>query len=78
MELLAVSADILTEEDLLVISEAHTRPAMIAWLEANKIPYLIAKSGWPRVHRKAIERAMGVKLEDSQAHPVAFNFDNLK
>lgn len=73
-----MSNDILTEEDLLLISEAHTRPSMIAWLEANKIPYLVAKSGWPRVHRKAIERAMGVKIEDNQAQAVTFNFDNLK
>ena len=71
-------SEILTEEDLLLISEAHTRPSMIAWLEANKIPYLIARSGWPRVHRKAIERAMGVRAEEAGSTAVQFNFDNLK
>ena len=73
-----MSQDILTEEDLLLISEAHTRPSMIAWLNANKIPYLVAKSGWPRVYRKAIERAMGVTVDEAKSHAVAFNFDNLK
>jgi hypothetical protein len=73
-----MSAEILTEEDLATISEARTRPSMIAWLESNKIPYLVAKSGWPRVHRKAIERALGVPVEKAVSGAVKFNFDDLK
>lgn len=71
-------SEILTEQELMVISDAATRPTMRAWLESNGIPYLIARSGWPRVHRKAIERAMGVKTDDTSEQVIAFNFDALK
>lgn len=41
-----MTEEILTEQELMVLSDAATRPTMRAWLEANNIPYLIARSGW--------------------------------
>lgn len=52
--------NVLTEEDLKPITGTGTRPAMCAWLNDNKIPYLVARSGWPRVHERAMEYALGV------------------
>lgn len=75
-----MTKDILTEEDLCAISDYHTRDGVKAWLSANSIPYIQAKSGWPRVHRKALERAMGVKHSEEliTGAPVEFNFDSLR
>lgn len=74
-----MTEEILTEQELMVLSDAATRPTMRAWLEANNIPYLIARSGWPRVHRKAVERAMGVRDETTASgSPVVFDFGALK
>ena len=72
--------DILTEEDLCAISDYHTRDGVKTWLRANGIPFIEAKSGWPRVHRKALEAAMGVKQGDDliKGAPVEFNFDSLR
>lgn len=71
-------SEILTEQELMVISDAATRPTMLAWLQSNGIPYLVARSGWPRVHRKAIERALGVVPDEKPAKDFVFNFDALK
>jgi hypothetical protein len=75
-----VTNDILTEEDLCAIADYHTRDGLKAWLRANSIPFIEAKSGWPRVHRKALEVAMGVKQGDDilKGAPVEFNFDSLR
>lgn len=72
--------DILTEEELCPITGHWSRDKLKAWLQENHIPFIIAKSGWPRVHRKALERAMGVieHVETKQAGSVEFNFDSLK
>ena len=71
--------DILTEEDLCQITGHHTREGLKSWLDQHKIMYLVAKSGWPRVHRKAMERAMGAStVEHIEAKPVEFNFEALK
>jgi hypothetical protein len=40
-----VIADILTEEELMLLSGAGTRPTMIKWLMDNRVPYLLARSG---------------------------------
>lgn len=76
----AVTNDILTEEDLCAIADYHTRDGLKAWLRANSIPFIEAKSGWPRVHRKALEHAMGVKQGEDlvKGAPVEFNFDALR
>jgi|GEM_PF-5345763 len=73
-------SDILTEEDLCAISDYHTRDGVKAWLRGNDIPFIEAKSGWPRVHRKALEKAMGVKRDEDliKGAPVEFNFDSLR
>lgn len=73
--------DILTEEELCKITGHHTREGLKTWLQQHNITYLIARSGWPRVHRKALERAMGV-VEMIEVGPVPtdaeFNFEALK
>jgi hypothetical protein len=68
--------DILTEDHLCNLSGNRTREGLRAWLDQNKIPYLLARSGWPRVHRKALEAAMGVggAADAGLAKPVEFNF----
>jgi hypothetical protein len=73
-------SDILTEEELCPITGHWTREGLRAWLQAHNITYLIARSGWPRVHRKALERAMGVveQIEVKEAANVEFNFGALK
>jgi hypothetical protein len=75
-----VTNDILTEDDLCAIADYHTRDGLKAWLRFNSIPFIEAKSGWPRVHRKALEHAMGVKQGEDLAKgaPVEFNFDSLR
>lgn len=72
--------DILTEEDLCAIADYHTRDGLKSWLRSNSIPFIEAKSGWPRVHRKALEHAMGVKQAENnrKGAPVEFNFDALR
>lgn len=72
-------SDILTEDDLCSIADAWHRRKLVSWLEHNRIPYVLAASGWPRVHRKALERAMGVREEGPpRGQPIEFNFDSLK
>ena len=73
-------SDILTEDDLCAMSDYHTRDGVKTWLRANSIPFIEAKSGWPRVHRKALEHAMGVKHGEDliKGVPVEFNFDSLR
>lgn len=72
--------DILTEEKLCRIADHWTREKLKAWLHENHIPFIIARSGWPRVHRKALERAMGV-TDEVAAKPdleAQFNFEAVK
>lgn len=76
-----IHEDILTEEELCPIADYHTRDGLKAWLRGNGVPFLTAKSGWPRVHRKALEKAMGVQHPGSdliKGEPVEFNFDSLR
>lgn len=72
--------DILTEDELCPIADHWTRGGLMDWLKGNSIPYVVARSGWPRVHRKALERALGVRpdAEGLEVKEVAFNFDALK
>ena len=72
--------DILTEQELCLISDYHTRDGLKAWLTGNSVPFILAKSGWPRVHRKALEKAMGVAAQEDaiKGAPIEFNFDNVK
>lgn len=73
-------SDILTEDELCPITGHWTREGLKAWLQLHGITYLVAKNGWPRIHRKALERAMGVieQVETSNLSSVEFNFDALK
>lgn len=75
-----MSEDILTEEHLCPIADHWTRGGLLEWLKTNGIPYVVARSGWPRVHRKAFERAFGVRpdAEGVEVKVVDFNFDALK
>lgn len=75
-----MSEDILTEEDLCPIADHWTRGGLLEWLRSNGIPFVIARSGWPRVHRKALERAMGVQPDAAgiEVKTAEFNFDALK
>jgi len=74
-----MTSDIIDDEALRMISGAGTRASLIAWLKTNNIPYLLARSGWPRVHRKALEQAMGVGdgVQVTGA-PVQFDFAMLR
>ena len=73
-------SDILTENELCLIADYHTRDGLKAWLRGNSIPFIEAKTGWPRVHRKALEVAMGVKHSEDviKGAPIEFNFDSLR
>lgn len=70
--------DILAEDELCPIACAWNRTTLSKWLNDNRIPYVIARSGWPRVHRKALERALGVDVERQPELRTSFNFDSLK
>ena len=71
--------DILTEQELCLISDYHTRDGLKTWLKENSVPFILAKSGWPRVHRKALEKAMGVSAqEDPTKGLIEFDFDKVK
>ena len=72
--------DILTEDDLCPIADSRTRGGLLEWLKSNGIPYVIARTGWPRVHRKALERAFGVRPDSTgiEVKEVQFDFDSLK
>lgn len=73
-----MSSDILAEDDLCAIACAWQKRALIEWLDHNRIPYVLARSGWPRVHRKALEHAMGVREKVEKNEAVEFNFDSVK
>lgn len=75
-----MSEDILTEEHLCPIADHWTRGGLIEWLKTNGIPYVVARSGWPRVHRKALERAMGVQPDVGgvEVKEAAFKFGTLE
>lgn len=75
-----MSEDIITEEQLCPIADHWTRGGLTEWLRSNGIPFVVARSGWPRVHRKALERAMGVTPDAAgiEVKVAEFNFDSLK
>lgn len=76
-----INEDILTELQLRPISDYWTREGLRNWLTENRIPFITAKNGWPRVHRKALEKAMGVEsgeLVKGEPAPVEFDFDALR
>jgi hypothetical protein len=77
-----IPEDILTETELCPVAEHWTRGGLMDWLRSNSIPFVVARSGWPRVHRKALERAMGVKTEELvkgiQVKELDINFDAIK
>ena len=75
---MAVSDDILAEEDLCALADARHKRVLVKWLDDNRIPYVLARSGWPRVHRKALEHAMGVREKTESTGLVEFNFDSVK
>jgi hypothetical protein len=70
--------EVLTERELCAISGIGQKELLKRWLSQNSIPFLLAHSGWPRVHCKALERAMGVSTHSSQPKKVEFNFDAIK
>lgn len=72
--------DILTELELRPLAECWTREGLKSWLQENYVPFVVAKSGWPRVHRKALEHAMGVKSGELLKIEEApeFDFDSLR
>lgn len=71
--------NILTEEELCPMTGHQTREGLKSWLNNYKIPFVIARSGWPRVHVKALERAMGVvESVEATGAPVEFNFEAVK
>lgn len=70
--------DILSEEYLRPIACAYQKDSLKAWLVENNIPFITARSGWPRVHRKALEKIMGVQAHQTQDSKVEFNFDAIK
>jgi hypothetical protein len=74
-----MTVDVITGDELCRITGHKTREGLKTWLTQHNIQFLIARSGWPLVHRKALERAMGVTsdVEVTQA-PVEFNFEALK
>lgn len=75
----AAVSDILTEEDLCPIACAWHKRGLAKWLDEQRIPYVVAASGWPRVHRKALERAMGVRDDKpTEGRRVEFDFGSLK
>ena len=71
--------NILNEVQLCPMTGHQTREGLKSWLNNNKIPFVVARNGWPLVHIKALERAMGV-VESVQvsAAPVEFNFEAVK
>lgn len=75
-----IGTEILTEDDLCPIAGHWTRGGLMEWLRGNSITYVVAKNGWPRVHRKALERALGVKPNEGgiEAKEVDFNFGAVK
>ena len=70
--------NVLTEEELCPMTGHQTREGLKSWLTDNKIPFLTARSGWPRVHVKALERAMGVVEKVEVSAPIEFNFEAVK
>lgn len=75
-----INESIITERDLTLISGHATRDGLIGWLKTNNIPFITAKTGWPRVHIKALEVAMGVRQADDVKveGPVEFDFSALR
>lgn len=75
-----IGTDILTEDDLCPIAGHWRRGDLMDWLRSNSIPFVVAKNGWPRVHRKALERVLGVKPDDSgiEVKEIDFNFGAVK
>jgi hypothetical protein len=72
--------DIIAEDVLMHLSGTKSKQRLSYWLAKNQIPFLLAKSGWPRVHRKALEHAMGVRVIEKNVtnQYVDFNFDAVR
>lgn len=76
-----IPEDILTEAELCPIAEHWTRAGLEKWLRAHTIPFVVSRSGWARVHRKALERAMGVNVDpvvQAGKPAVEINFDAIR
>lgn len=74
-----IDDDIIYDDELCKIAGAGTRVSLIEWLQECNVPFILARSGWPRVHRKALEKAMGVSVRpETNNKEVEFNFDKLK
>ena len=76
-----IPEDILTETELCPIAECWTRKGLETWLRGHNIPFVVSRSGWARVHRKALEHAMGVHAAPVvSAKPIDLdiNFDTLR
>lgn len=73
--------DILTETELCPIADCWTRGGLEKWLRSYNIPFVVSRSGWPRVHRKALERSMGVSVEPvlaAKSKDIDINFDAIR
>ena len=51
---------ILTRPELVTLTGRRTRAGQMRVLAANRIPYIIAADGWPRVHEAALLESLGV------------------
>lgn len=66
--------EIYSQVELEIIIGCRSKKRIIAWLERNRIPFLIAANGRPLVNKQALAYLMGApNTEDSK--DIKLNFD---
>ncbi len=55
-------SDIISFAELQNIAACKKPSLVMAWLQKNGIPFLIARNGYPRVHRLALAAKMGAPI----------------
>jgi len=74
--------DLLSDKEIIELTGYKKASLQIDWLKKNKIPFLIAKTNCPKVHKDALAFRMGAPVQNSN---VLFNsqkprpkFENIK
>jgi len=74
--------DLLNTDEMIELTGYSKASSQIGWLKKNKVPFLIAKTNYPKVHKDALAFRMGAPVQNSSAlfHPAKSKpkFENIK
>lgn len=71
--------DIIPFNELKDLAGRKKPSLVIAWLRDNGVPFLIARNGYPKVHRLALAARMGapVSAKEDESDDGAIDFSSL-